>query len=211
MRNKSTFLPNVANETMLNVLLFFLLHPDEETYLARIVRLTNKSLIQVQRIIKRLIESGFILAMKQKEKTYYKANPNHLAFNDLKNIALQAKIWSSTFEKEIKNFQNKIHFGFIFGSVARGTHTSSSDIDIFFIGDLPLHEVMGFIGHLSRELFREVNVVIYSPQELQEAIARNNSFVTEVLEKPKIWLFGNKYEFEKLYRQPVSGEAFGVA
>ena len=211
MRIQATFLPDFSNETMITVLLFFLLHPDEEAYLAHIVRLTNKGLIQVQRIIKRLLESGLISTLKHNKKTYYKADPKHLAFNDLKNIVLQAKIWSPSFLKEIKRFQRKIHFGFIFGSVAKGTHTGSSDLDILFIGDLSLDEVSGFMGHLSRELFREVNIVIYTPQELQEALVRKNSFVTEVLEGPKIWLFGNKDGFEKLYRQPISGEMFGIA
>jgi predicted nucleotidyltransferase len=211
MRPQSTFLPHFSNETMITVLLFFLLNPDEEAYLARIVRLTNKGLIQVQRIIKRLLESGLISALKHKKKTYYKADPTHLAFNDLKNLVLQTKVWSPTFNKEIKCFQKKIHFGFVFGSVAKGTHTATSDLDILFIGDLSLHEVSGFMGHLSRELFREVNIVIYTPQEFQEAFVKKNSFVTEVLESPKIWLFGNKNGFETLYRQPISGEMFDIA
>ena len=200
MHIRSTFLPDFTNETLLNVLLFFLLHPDEEAYLARIVRLTNKGLIQVQRIIKRLLDSGLIYALKHEKKTYYKADTTHLAFNDLKNLALQAKVWSSTFKKEIKRFQEKVDFGFIFGSVAKGTHAASSDLDIMLIGDLSLHEVRAFMGHLSRELFREVNIVIYTPHELQEALERKNSFVTEVFESSKIWLFGNKDGFENFHK-----------
>lgn len=211
MRHQFPVLPNFSNETMVTILLFFLLHPDEEAFLARIVRLTDKGLIQVQRIIKRLLESGLIKAVKHEKKTYYKADPTHLAFNDIKNLVLQAKIWSSTFNKEIQNFRDKLQFGFIFGSVAKGTHTAASDLDLLFIGDLSLHEVSGFMGHLSRELFREVNIVIYTPQEFQQALDRRNSFITEVIEGPKIWLFGNKDEFEELYRQQLSDEMFGIA
>jgi predicted nucleotidyltransferase len=200
MQKSSLFVPNFSNQTMIDVLLFFLLHPDEEAYLARIVRTTNKALIQVQRTIKCLLKTGLIQKIKRAKKTFYKVDTEHLAFDDLRNMALKAKIWSSDFKEDRDRFASKANFGFIYGSIAKGAHTSSSDLDIFLIGNLTLHDVSKFMSHLGRELFREVNIVIYTPEEMHAAIEQENSFILEVIKSPKIWLFGSKNEFEKLYR-----------
>jgi len=53
------------NKTFADVLLFFVLHPQEEAILARIVRATDKALIQVQRALKRLVTSGLIRKSSQ--------------------------------------------------------------------------------------------------------------------------------------------------
>jgi predicted nucleotidyltransferase len=185
---------------MVDVLLFFLLHPDEEAYLARIVRATNKALIQVQRSIKCLLETGLINKIQRDKKTFYKAAPDHLAFDDLKNMALKAKIWSPSFKQERRALEALVDFGFIYGSIAKGTYTSESDLDIFLIGNLSLHDVSKFMSQLSRELLREVNIIIYTPEELRAALKRENSFVIDVMKSPKIWIFGKRHEFEKLYR-----------
>lgn len=199
MRNGSSFIPNFSNQTIIDVMLFFLLHPDEEAYLGRIVRVTNKALIQVQRSIKCLLETGLIHKIQREKKTFYKAASGHLAFDDLKNMALKAKIWGPSLKQERKVLEKLVDFGFIYGSIAKGGYTSQSDLDIFLIGNLSLRDASSFMSHLSRELLREVNIIVYSQDELREAMKRENSFIMNVLKSPKIWIFGNRNEFEKLY------------
>lgn len=99
------------------------------------------------------------------------------------------------FKKDLEHFEEKIDFGFIFGSVAKGSNTPESDIDIFFLGDLTYEDVSSFMFNLQRELLQEVNVIIFSEWELSKRIADKDPFITNVLKEPKIWLFGDKNEF----------------
>lgn len=188
------------NKTFIDVLLFFILHPQEETYLARIVRATGKVLIQVQRALKRLEESGLITKILRGNKAYYQANSKHAAFEDLKHILIRVVVFSNTLERELSLIKHKIVYGFIFGSTACNSDGSSSDVDLFLIGNLTLSEAGHLSYPLSIELGREVNTVVCSLKDFRNKIKEQNTFISEVIHNPKIWLFGNKDEFEKICR-----------
>ena len=193
-----------TNQTLIDVFLFFVLHPQEEAYLAQIVSSTDRLLIQVQRTLKRLVDTGLILKAIRQGKTYYRADVKHIAYKDIKHLVLKAKVFSDSLKKDLEVLKTKVDYGFIYGSVAKGTNSSQSDIDLFFIGNLNYHDASSFIFHLSRELVQEVNLIIFSPQEILKAIENKNSFILNVLREPKIWLFGEDNEFEKIYRSRIS-------
>lgn len=188
-----------TNQTLVDVLLFFLLQPSEKAYLSQIVDSTGKTLILVQRTLKRLVETGLILKSIHHRKAYYRADLKHVAYEDIKQLIIKAKIFSKSFQDDIQSINDNITYGFIFGSFAKGTNTLASDVDIFLIGNLTYHDTGSFIFKLGRELTQEVNVVIFTPQEFSLAIKHKNSFILNILNEPKIWLFGDKREFEEAY------------
>lgn len=189
-----------TNQTLIEVLLYFVLNPGQETILSQLVHATDKALIQVQRTLKRLIETGIVLKTTHNRKTAYKVDETHIAYDDLRHLVLKAKIFSDTFKEDIATFRGKVDYGFIFGSVAKGTNTKESDIDIFLVGNLTYEDVGPFMFHLGSHLVQEVNVVIFLPSRFQNEIENKSSFVEAILHSPKIWLFGDKSEFEKIYR-----------
>lgn len=188
------------SKTFADVLLYFVLHPQEETILARIVRGTDKALIQVQRVLKRLIASGLVKKSCRDKKTYYRANNSNFVFQDLKQLLLKTVIFSKPVDQELSVIKDKIVYGFIFGSTASGDDSSESDIDIFLIGNLQFEETSGFSLVLSQELGREVNIVLLTPSDFQRKLSQNNVFICNVIQNPKIWLFGDEQDFEKISR-----------
>ncbi len=188
------------NRAFVDVLLFFVLHPQEETYLARIVRASGKVLIQVQRALKRLEEAGLVTKILRGNKAYYQANTAHSVFKDLKQVLIRTIIFSDKLERELSLIKNKIDYGFIFGSTACNTDNPSSDVDLFLIGNLTLKEAGHLSYPLSIELGREVNTVVYTLKDFRKKIKEQNTFITEVIHNPKIWIFGNEHEFKKICR-----------
>lgn len=190
------------NKAFVDVLLFFILHPQEVTYVMRIVRATGKTLIQVQRALMRLEESGLIKKILRGHKAYYQSNSSHSVFQDLKKVILRTIIFSDKIENEFSSIKHKITYGFIFGSTARNQDLAESDLDIFLIGKLTYEEA-GLLSYpLSLELGREVNSVIYATNEFKKKVKEQDVFVTEVIQNPKIWLFGNEQEFKILFLKP---------
>lgn len=188
------------NQTLLDVFLYFVLKPSEETYLARIVDATDKALIQVQRTLKRLVDCGLITKVHRHKRTYYKADKTHVAYDEIRQLAIQAKIYSEPFKAYLEHLQDKVDYAFIYGSVAKGSNTAESDIDLFFVGNLTHDDVRSFSFELGRELVQEVNVIIFSPSKLEKLIKDNDPFIINVLRDPKIWLFGDKSEFKEIYK-----------
>jgi predicted nucleotidyltransferase len=117
----------------------------------------------------------------------------------MRHLTIQAKILSDPFKSDLEHLQNKVDFAFIYGSVAKGSNTLESDIDIFFVGSLTHDDVRSFSFKFSRELVQEVNVSIFSPSRLEKLIADGDPFIANVLKGPKIWLFGDKNEFKEIY------------
>lgn len=188
------------NKAFIDVLLFFLLHPEEETYLSRIVRATGKVLIQVQRALKRLEASGLVRKIQRGKGAYYQANKDHSAFKDLKAVLIKTIIFSDRLEHELARFRKKIVYGFIFGSTASNRDSPTSDVDLFLIGSLTFKEAGHLSYALSTELGREVNTVIYTLKDFKTKLQDKHTFITEVVQHPKMWLFGNEDEFEKICR-----------
>ncbi len=186
--------------TLVDVFLYFVLKPSDDAYLARIVDSTGKALIQVQRTIRRLVDCGLVLKTCRHKKTYYKADKKHVAYDEMRQLALQAKIFSEPFKAHLERLQNKVDYAFIYGSIAKGSNTPESDIDLFFVGNLTHDDIRSFSFDLGRELVQEVNVIIFSPSKLEKMIRDNDPFITSVLEGPKIWLFGDKREFKEIYQ-----------
>lgn len=188
-----------TNQTLVDILLFFVLQPHEKAYLTQIMDATGKALIQVQRTLKRLIETGLIQKSTHYKRTYYQADLKHVAYEEIRNLIIKAKIFSDQLESDLKNIKDKIDYGFIYGSLAKGTNTLKSDIDIFLIGNLTYESASPFLFNLSRELVQEVNAIIFTPQEFSKELKAKNVFISNVIQEQKIWLFGDKSEFEKPY------------
>lgn len=188
-----------TNQTLIDVFLCFLLNPHEPLYLSEIVNSTGKALIQVQRTLKRLVETGLVQKTIRHKKAYYSVDAKHIAFEEVKHLVIKAKIFSNTFRHEVQHLAERVNYGFIYGSVAKGTNTTESDVDLFLIGNLDYEAAGPFIFKLGRELVQEVNVVILSPPDFIKGLQCKSQFLLHVVQEPKIWLFGDKDEFEEIY------------
>ena len=76
---------------------------------------------------------------------------------------------------------------FVYGSYARGDDRPASDLDLFVVGDIDQEDLTERLSRVESDLGRDVNVVSYSPAELNR-IRDQDSFVQAVLDGPKMWL-----------------------
>jgi predicted nucleotidyltransferase len=86
---------------------------------------------------------------------------------------------------------------FIFGSVARGSETAGSDVDLMLIGDVTFKQAVELLYPVQSTLGREVNAQVLSASEFRKK-ARKQPFLVDVLAKPKILLIGNENDLEEL-------------
>ncbi len=187
-----------ANPTLAVTLSLFLLNPDEEFYQSAIVKKTKFALVQVQRALKILEEIGLITSVKRGRMVYYQAARTFPGFEDLKNLFFKTIALGENIRQALMPFGEKIHFAFIFGSVAKGKESADSDIDLFIVADLSLRELSKALGPLSKELQRDLNPVLFDRAELMKRISEKDHFITEVIDAAKIWIIGDENEFENM-------------
>jgi predicted nucleotidyltransferase len=76
----------------------------------------------------------------------------------------------------------------LFGSYARGDATEESDIDILIIqhSDLPRHKRATPIRLALRGLFPSKDIVVYTPEEVEEWKSASTSFIASVLREGRV-------------------------
>jgi predicted nucleotidyltransferase len=84
---------------------------------------------------------------------------------------------------------------FIYGSIARDDARPDSDVDLFVVGggvdEIELARRTSEAGAL---LGREINVAIYTPQEVRAMVRAGHPYIGRVLHQPKIWIQGEEDE-----------------
>lgn len=146
----------------------------------------------VQRELKRLVESGLVTVRVVGNQKHYQANPQAPIYAELCSIALKTFGLAGPLRETLVPLDEAIEAAFIYGSVAKGSDTAGSDIDLMIISEtLTYAEVMQHLEGARARLGRQVNPTLYGRAALLEKLSEGQSFVTRVMAQPKIWLKGN--------------------
>ena len=186
------------NPAVLDVLGLILLHPDRQFYQREIAELTQGTVLQVQRALKRIQDAGLVEKSRTGNRVYYIARRDHPAYEDLKRVLIKTVALGDELRGAIGSLAEKVVLSFVYGSVASGTENAASDIDLFLVGELSSRQAAKVLGPLGRKLGREFNSVIYPEKEFRTKARRGNQFVRQVISGPKIWLIGNDDELTQM-------------
>lgn len=100
----------------------------------------------------------------------------------------------------------RVRVAFVYGSVARGEETSSSDVDLMVIGQVSLKDLAPALTRAEQSLGRPVNATVYSPAEWTSRYRTGNHFVRQVIEDEKIFIAGSVDELAPMARERLDQE-----
>jgi predicted nucleotidyltransferase len=87
----------------------------------------------------------------------------------------------------------QIDAAFVYGSVATQSDTAASDIDVLILTNaLTYAEVFEALETAHQTLGRTINPTLLSRQQLKKRMKANESFLTRVMSKPKLWIIGGE-------------------
>lgn len=174
------------------VLGLLFVNADRSFYTNEIVRFVDSGIGVVQRELEKLAASGLVSVTRIGNQKHYQANPDAPIFDELRGIMLKTVGLADILRLALLPLVGRIQAAFIYGSIAKGSDTVRSDIDVLIISDaLAYAEVYGALSPSEVQLGRSVNPSIYAMAELQRKLANDNAFVARVLEQPKIFLIGS--------------------
>lgn len=167
-------------------------NPDKTFYINEIVRIADVGIGTVQRELERLTSAGLLTVRKIGNQKHYQANPGSPIFRELRGIVLKTFGVADELRRALEPFSARIAVAFVYGSIARGADTASSDIDLMIIsGELGYPEVIGAFAEAEEKLGRSVSPTLYTPSEVRRKLAEENSFLKRVFEQEKIFLIGS--------------------
>ena len=181
-------------ETQQQVLGLLYGQPERSFYVKEILRLTGMGVATIKRELDRMLVAGILSMSRIGNQHHYRANPKCPVYDELIGIVKKTFGLTGVIQRALEPLAGKIERAFIFGSMASGKETATSDIDLLIIGDVGYTELVEALYPIQEILGREVNPKIYREAEWTRLKAAKGAFVTEVLTKPSMDVFGGSYE-----------------
>jgi uncharacterized protein len=186
------------------VLALTYLHPEESFHLRRIARFAAIGQGAVQRELQQLTEAGLLTRTVSGRQVYYRANRACPIFEELRGVVIKTAGVFDLLRDALVALGERIAVAFVFGSFARGTQRSGSDVDLLVIGEVSFGEVTEALAPAQERLGREVNPIVYPHREFQQKARARQHFVARVLADPKLFLIGSERELARMAQERLA-------
>lgn len=182
------------SKTQQKVLGLLLGKPDQSFFTNEIVRWAGLGKGTVQRELERLLAAGILLRTSKGNQNHYQANPQCPIYQELLGITRKTFGIADAIKLGLSPIAPQVRVAFIFGSIAKGSATAGSDIDVMLIGDeLSYGAVMELLAPIEISLGRTINPTLYTPPDVVSKLNAGNNFLHRVLSQARIALWGEEY------------------
>ncbi len=182
-----------GSKTRVKLLSLFFNNPGRPFYVREITRKIDEQINSVRRELANLLSIGLVSSDGSNNRLYYEVNPKYEHYESLRSIftAIPMKsadpVVKETREEDkiVKRLRSTgaVTFAFLTGSF---TLDSRTNIDIFVVGDINKPRLAKVVADMEREMGRELNYSVVTPEEYQYRLSLNDRFITGVLEAKKI-------------------------
>jgi len=191
MRNVS-ILDALLPKTRQGILAALLGQPEKTWYVSELARRMGVPSSSLQRELQDLTRAGILNSHRQGRMAYYQANTKCPVFPDLRGLLLKTAGLVDVLAKALEPFAAKLQLVFVYGSIASGEAQSDSDIDLMVVGDVAPADLALALRDARDLLGREINPTVYTPSEFSKKRAANDYFLSDVLAKPRLLVFGDE-------------------
>ena len=179
------------SQTRRRLLTGFFRQPARRFYLREIQRMVGTGHGAVQRELANLAEAGILSREEEHGRVYFSANHASPIFADLRAIVEKTAGLRVVLSEALAAVQG-ISAAFVFGSVAREEARPDSDVDLAVVGSASFRAVVSAMADAQLRLGREVNPVVFNPDDLRARIQRDDAFVRELMRGRKQFIVGTE-------------------
>jgi predicted nucleotidyltransferase len=193
MRKKRP-LDSLFPRTRQAILAATLLHPDRWWYLSDLAKHLGVPPSSLQRELAALVHAEILCRRQDGNRVYFQANPDCPFLPELQGLLVKTTGLVDVLHEALTPFHKRIHWAFIYGSVARAEELATSDVDLMIIGTVGLAEVAPALRHAEKRLRRTINPTLYADEEFATKLHARDHFLMSVLDGAKLFLLGDPYE-----------------
>lgn len=182
------------NQYRRKVLAWLLMHPQDWVHLRELARLTGASPGTLKKELDALTAAGLLESRKVGNQTQFSANTQHPVYPELSGLIRKTTGLHDVLASALQPLGKQVEVAFVYGSVASATETTHSDVDVLVIGDASFGQVVNALYDAQTILGREINPKVMTREEWQAKQHEGNTFVTELLKKPKLFVVGTEHD-----------------
>lgn len=165
--------------------------PERSYHLNELRRLTGLGSASLQRELGKLAAAGLVRSEKVGNLRVFQANTESPVYEELAGLTRKTLGAQPLLQDALAPIKEKLDLAFIYGSIAKGTDTAKSDVDVMLVGtDLLLSKVLNLLLPVEKQLGRKINPTLYTKAEYKRRRAQKDSFLSRVLAQPMIPLIG---------------------
>ncbi len=155
----------VSSQTRLKLLIKFFLSAENMGYLRGLEKEFHESSNSIRIELKKFIDAGLLISELKGKRRFYKANPAHPLFNDLKHIVSKSVGINQILNCKLTEAGN-LEAIFIIGDLARGIN--SDTIELALVGqNLDSEYIDVCIKLAEKQLMRKVMYLICTSEQMQ--------------------------------------------
>lgn len=166
--------------------------PGRGYHINELLRLTGLGSASLQRELKKLAEAGLVRSERVGNLRRFQANAESPVYGELVALTRKTLGIEPLLREALEPLAPRLEVAFIYGSVAKGTDTAKSDIDVMLVGkNLLLAKILELLVPLEAQLGRKINPTLLAPAEFKRRREERDSFVNRVLAQPTLPLMGD--------------------
>ncbi len=172
------------------VLAFLLLNASEEYHLREIARRAGVPLRAVQRELTLLEEIALVERHRRGRQVFVAVQTSHPLYEDLRSLLVKSDGLVVPLQEALSTVDG-VEAAAVYGSVAAGSDTGRSDIDLLVVGtpgELAFHDA---VSALEEILGRSINYTLLSRKELDDRLRCKDPFLGRVLAGSLIPVIGD--------------------
>lgn len=190
---------SLFSQTLQRVLALLFGKPDKRFYTNEILRSVAMGRGSVTRELDRLCAAGILVRSREANLVFYQANNTCPIYPELLRLVRKSFGVAQILQDALQPVWDQIEFAFVYGSVAKSSDHSESDLDLMIVGrSLAFADLAELLLPAETGLQRVINPTIYERRELVTRLQEQNSFITRVLVQPKLWVKGSDHDIESL-------------
>lgn len=184
------------SSTQLRVLGLLFGQPERSFYASEIIERVGAGSGAVQRQLRRLSESGLVRVFRLGRQTHYQADESSPIFDELCSMMRKTVGLVEPLREALEPLRQELDLALVFGSVAKGRDTASSDIDLLLVSDtLTLEALYAGLAPAEEALGRTIEPTLYTAAEFERR-RESNSFLRRVLAGDVIVMMGTLPDVE---------------
>jgi predicted nucleotidyltransferase len=187
-----------TSSARVKILTEILLNSDKEYHIRELSRLIDISPIYVQKELKNLQTIGLLVSRKKGNMVLYALDKNSTIADDLKRIFLKTE---GVGAELLRNMDQKIQYALIYGSFAKGTETTKSDIDLLVVGDIDEDLMLRSVSKTEKRIGRQINYIFWTPKEFAQKAKQKIPLLADILKTDVIMIIGEQREFKRFIKK----------
>lgn len=170
--------------------------PDRAVHLRELARIAGVNASSVQREMQKLVEAEIVTKVARGNLQEFQANRECPLFEELCGFARKTFGIADVVRSALDGLP--IDVALIFGSIATGSESAHSDVDVLIISNTGYRDALDRAMAIEKQIGRPVSIKHFRAEEFQALARSGNAFAMSIVNGPKIFLKGSAHGLEAI-------------